>query len=270
MLGAILGDIAGSVYEFNNSKTDDPWSLDLLGNDVFFTDDSVMTIAVAEAILNIKGKGISPRKAFASSMRAWGRKYPYMSYGTNFNAWLKRDDMKAYNSWGNGSAMRVSSVGWSFDNVKDVLLYAGHSASVTHNHRQGIIGAQATALAVFMARIGETKESISKEISKRFKYDLTRTVDEIRPDYQWDESCQGTVPQAITCFLESESYEHAIRLAISLGGDSDTLACITGGIAEAFYKEIPEEWVTKAKVLLDMSLKEVLNTFKQTVLQEQE
>jgi ADP-ribosylglycohydrolase len=236
IIGAIAGDIIGSAYEFNNVKTLD---FDLFPKNAFFTDDSVMTMATMSALLN----GEPYEKAY----QRFGRNFPHRGYGGHFGDWIYEDEPKPYNSWGNGSAMRVSPVAWFCQNLEDTLAEAKRSAEVTHNHSEGIKGAQATAAAVFLARTGSSKAEIKQYIEETFQYDLSRTTDEIRPDYLFNESCQGTVPEAIIAFLESNDFEHALRLAVSLGGDSDTLACITGGIAEAFYKEIPakiNDWVS--------------------------
>lgn len=228
MLGAVAGDIIGSIYESRPIKTKD---FPLFHPRCRYTDDSVLTVAVAEAIL----QGVSYREALLEM----GRRYPRAGFGGSFFQWLCSEDPQPYNSWGNGSAMRVSPVGFAFGDEASVLGEAERSAEVTHNHPEGIKGAQATALAVFLARTGASKEAIRQRIEQSFGYDLSRSVDEIRPGYSFDVSCQGTVPQAIVAFLDSSCFEDAIRNAISLGGDSDTLACISGGIAEAFYQDIP-------------------------------
>ena len=228
MIGALAGDIIGSVYEFGSIKTKD---FPLFGPGCRFTDDTVLTVAVAQGILSDGD--------YRRAVLELGRCYPNVSYGSSFKRWLRASDPKPYNSWGNGAAMRVSPVGFAFQTVEDVLREAARTAEFTHNHSEGIKGAQATALAVFLARTTRDKDLIRAEIAARFAYDLNRTVDEIRPSYRFDESCQGTVPEAIIAFLDSSSYEDAVRNAVSLGGDSDTLACITGGIAEAFYGPVP-------------------------------
>lgn len=228
MLGAVAGDVIGSVYERRPIKTLD---FPLFHAHSRFTDDSVLTIAIADAIL----QGME----YAEALKTYGRKYPNAGYGGAFYKWIFAVESQPYNSWGNGSAMRVSPVGFAFATVEEVLHEAERTAIVSHNHPEGIKGAQATALAIFMARKGLDKETIRTEIKRRFRYDLERTVDDIRPSYRFDVSCQGTVPEAIIAFLDSHDYEDAIRKAISLGGDSDTLACITGAIAQAYYKEIP-------------------------------
>lgn len=252
MIGAIIGDIAGSVYEWNNIKTKD---FPLFSPGCFFTDDTVMTLAVAEGLMN----GGSA-EALVQAMKKYGRMYPDAGYGGRFSSWLFSEDNAPYNSWGNGSAMRVSAAAWMFDTLSDVEQYAKISAAVTHNHPEGIKGAQATAAAIFLARKGRSKKDIKAYIESKYSYDLSRTLYEIRPDYQFNESCQKTVPEAITAFLESTDFEDAIRNAISLGGDSDTLAAITGSIAGAAYG-IPEEIKQKALSILDECLLNVYQRF---------
>ena len=256
MLGAIAGDIIGSVYEWNNIKSKE---FDLFSPEAFFTDDSVLTVALAEAILNGEDYG--------QVMKRYYRRYPDAGYGGSFHQWAKGHDSKPYNSWGNGSAMRTSPVGYVFESLEEVLSKAKQFASFTHNHPEGIKGAQATAAAIFLARKEASKEMIKLYITQQFKYDLTRTIDEIRPDYEFDVSCQGTVPQAITAFIESENYEDAIRNAISIGGDSDTVACITGGIAEAFYGKLPKDIAETAMKTLDKNLRETVVRFQEKYIQ---
>lgn len=237
ILGAIAGDVIGSVYEFNNTRTTD---FPLFKRETTFTDDTVMTIAIADAILH--------NKDFAQTILDYGKRYPNRGYGTSFFKWLAHDTpAPPYNSWGNGSAMRVSAVGFAYNDLDTVLKKAEKTAVVTHNHPEGIKGAQATAAAIFLARTGKNKAEIKSYIEQKFGYDLDFTLDEIRPTFPFDESCQGTVPQSIVAFLESTDYDSAIRLAISLGGDSDTIACITGGIAIAFYKEMSQVIVDKIR-----------------------
>ncbi|MBM0652462.1 ADP-ribosylglycohydrolase family protein [Capnocytophaga genosp. AHN8471] len=237
ILGAIAGDVIGSVYEFNNTQTTD---FPLFKRETTFTDDTVMTIAIADAILH--------NKDFAQTILDYGKRYPNRGYGTSFFKWLAHDTpAPPYNSWGNGSAMRVSAVGFAYNDLDTVLKKAEKTAVVTHNHPEGIKGAQATAAAIFLARTGKNKAEIKAYIEQKFGYDLDFTLDEIRPTFPFDESCQGTVPQSIVAFLESTDYDSAIRLAISLGGDSDTIACITGGIAIAFYKEMSQVIVDKIR-----------------------
>ena len=250
MIGAIIGDIAGSIYEWNPIKTKD---FPLLPEKCFFTDDTVLTAAIAESIVT--------NNSYLESVRTIGARYPNSGYGGSFRKWLYSQVTEPYNSWGNGSAMRVSPVGFVFDTKEDVLREAKNTSIITHDHPEGIKGAQATALAVFLARTGHSKDDIRKQIQSKFKYDLNRTVDNIRPNYRFDVSCQRTVPEALIAFLDSTSYEDTIRNAISLGGDADTLACIAGGIAEAFYGEIPQEMIETAKNILTSDLLSTVNTF---------
>ena len=264
MLGAIIGDIVGSIYEFDNIKTK---NFNLFTNEMFFTDDTVMTIAIADAIIN----GAKPEN-FILSMKKWGGDYIDKSYGASFINWLKSENSEPYNSWGNGSAMRVSPCGWIAklsepfeEGLKLTEDLAKKSAEVTHNHPEGIKGAQATVSSIFFMRHGKSKNAIEEYknklkdyIQNKYKYDLNFTLNEIRPSYDFNESCQKTVPQAIVSFLESENFEDAIRNAISIGGDSDTLGAITGSIAEAAYG-IPEDIKEKAINYLDNEIKELYN-----------
>ena len=252
LLGAVAGDVIGSVYEFSRQKK---YDFPLFSDSSNITDDSILTIAVADAILL--------KRNYQDSIQEYSRKYPNPmgGYGARFHQWVYSNDPKPYNSFGNGSAMRVSAVGWAFNNVEDVLFEAELSAATTHNHPEGIKGAQATALAVFLARIGKSKENIKQEIVSRFGYDLDRMLDEIRPTYEFNEFCQETVPEAIIAFLESENYEDAIRKAISLGGDADTLAAITGAIAEAYYGGVPTEIVTEVRKRIPDALWDVIEKF---------
>ena len=239
MYGAILGDMIGAPYEFDRGNKTKDFTLFTGGSN--FTDDTVMTIAVAEALLNAEGKGEAEVKALViESMQKWGRKYPNAGYGGRFIGWLWEADPKPYGSYGNGSAMRVAAAGWLYDTIERTREMARLTAEVTHDHPEGIKGAQATAAAIFLARTGHSKPEIKQYVEQTFGYDLNRTCDEIRPTYHHVETCQETVPEAIIAFLESVSFEDALRNAVSLGGDSDTLACITGGIAEAFYG-MPQE-----------------------------
>ena len=260
MLGAITGDIVGSIYEFNNIKTK---KFDLFTDKSHFTDDTVMTFAIAEAVMN-GGKS----EDFISFMKLYGSFYPRAGYGGTFVRWLASDTTEPYNSWGNGSAMRVSPCGWIAkldipieEGIKQTEDLAKASAEVTHNHPEGIKGAQATAVSIFFMRHGKAKNAIDeyknklKEyIQNRYEYDLDFTLDEIRPIYKFDVSCQGSLPPSIVSFLESENFEDAIRNAISIGGDSDTLGAITGSIAEAAYG-IPEDIKEKSMSYLDGRLK---------------
>ncbi|ROQ92197.1 ADP-ribosylglycohydrolase family protein [Desulfosoma caldarium] len=250
MIGAIAGDIIGSVYEHRRIKTKD---FPLFDPRCHFTDDTVLTVAIANAILS--------REPYVDSVRRIARKYPHAGYGGSFMRWLNSPDAGPYSSWGNGSAMRVSPVGFAFTTEHEVLTEAKATAEMTHNHPEGVKGAQATALAVFLARTGSSKESIRSRIASLFEYDLDRTVEDIRPTYSFDVSCQGTVPEAIIAFLDSTSYEDAVRNAISLGGDSDTLGCVTGGIAEAFYGGVPHHIRAKVKELLTPDLWSVTEAF---------
>lgn len=250
MWGAIAGDIIGSVYEQHQIKTEE---FPLWAPGCRFTDDSVLTVAVAHAILT--------DESYGEAISAFGRKYPHAGYGGGFMQWLYSDPKRPYHSWGNGSAMRVTPVGFAFEGFEQVLAEAKKSAEVTHNHPEGIKGAQAVALAVYLARTGAAKKTIRSEITKRFDYDLSRSLSEIRPGYYFDVSCQGSVPQALTAFFESESVEDAIRKAVSLGGDSDTLACIAGGIAEAFFGKMPDEMVQHVRGMLPHDMQEVVDQF---------
>ena len=240
MYGAILGDIVGSPYEFdcNNYKAKD---FPLFSRRSDFTDDTVMTLAVAKALLSSRGQDDTAIKAaLVREMQQLGRAYPDRGYGTHFGGWLYEDDPQPYQSYGNGSAMRVSPAAWLATDMAETLRLARLTAQVTHDHPEGIKGAQATAAAIFLARTGHSKPEIKRYVEQTFGYDLSRTCDEIRPGYRHVETCQQTVPEAIIAFLESTGFEDALRNAVSLGGDSDTLACITGGIAEAFYGMPPE------------------------------
>ena len=277
MLGAITGDVVGSVYEFANTKD---YHFKLLSKDSNYTDDSVMTVAVADWLLT------DPELSYQGLedlMLAYAREHPCPmgDYGGGFRTWLFQperlydyDDRNGrlpyrsttgrhpYGSWGNGSAMRASAVGWCFDTLEETERVAEISAAITHNHPEGIKGAQATAAAVWMARSGKSQEDIRSYISSRFGYDLYKTYRDWHPSYHWEDSCQGTVPQAIICFLDSTDFEDALRKAVSLGGDSDTLACITGGIAEAFYGGVPGKLASKILKLLPDRFLSVLGTLQ--------
>ena len=253
MYGAIIGDICGSVFEWRNCKTTNPHTVSLTEPECRFTDDSVLTVATAEALLK--------KRDYAESYKDWGRRYPNVGYGGTFYRWLGSTSLEPYNSWGNGSAMRVSPVGWAFETLEETLAEAQRSAEVTHNHPEGIKGAQSVAAAMFFARNGTSKQEIKEYVELTFCYDLNRTTDDIRPDYTFDVSCQGSVPEAIICFLESDDYVHALQLAISIGGDTDTIACITGGIAEAFYRKIPDELIDFANARLSEPMKVVIAEF---------
>ena len=272
MLGAVIGDIAGSVYEFSNTRD---YNFEMFPAGSNFTDDTVMTMAVAEWALNndICADVETQTKLLESIMVDMAKNVPCPmgGYGAGFHTWLFRPERLIdyrtgrtasgrcpYNSWGNGSAMRTSSIGWLYDDMDTTLKVAETAASITHNHPEGIKGAQAVTAAIFMARNGASKEDIKKYITTKFHYNLDQSWEYLHDTYEWDSSCQGTVPQAIISFLASDNFESAIRMAISIGGDSDTLACITGSIAEAYYKDIPEYMVSKAMSLLPVRFRKVL------------
>lgn len=250
MIGAIAGDIIGSVYEWNNIKTKD---FVLFTQRNFFTDDSVLTVALADSIMT--------GKPYDENMRRFYSWYPDAGYGGSFRKWANNPETGPYNSWGNGAAMRISPVGFAYDDLETVLKKAKEFTEVTHNHPEGIKGGQATAAAILMARQGKSKDEIKTYIEKEFGYDLSRHVDEIRPTYEFNESSQETVPQAIRAFIDSTSFVDALRTAVSLGGDSDTLACITGGIAQAFYKGVPEDIQIRVYRILDNRLKGITQVF---------
>jgi ADP-ribosylglycohydrolase len=250
MFGAIAGDIIGSPYESRPIKTTD---FPLLSDQSTFTDDTVLTVATAYALIN--------RIDYGTAYRTMARAHPHRGYGGSFQRWFRQHAAPPYHSWGNGSAMRVSPVGWAFDDEETVLSEARKSAVVTHDHPEGIRGAQATALAIHLAKQGKHKEAIRLAIQSRFGYDLDRSVDTIRPDYDFRIACQDTVPEALVCFLDSHDYESAVRNAVSLGGDSDTLACIAGGIAEAFYGPLPESIRSLIDLRLPDSFKVVIAAF---------
>ena len=267
MYGAILGDIVGSPYEFdcNNYKAKD---FPLFSRRSDFTDDTVMTLAVAKALLSTRGQDDAAIKAaLVREMQRLGRAYPDRGYGTHFGGWLYEDDPQPYQSYGNGSAMRVSPAAWLAKNMAETLHLARLTAEVTHDHPEGIKGAQATAAAIFLARTGHGKEKIKAYVERKFGYDLSCTCDEIRPTYHHVESCQETVPQAITAFLESRDFEDALRTAVSLGGDSDTLAAITGSIAEAFYG-VPEELRQECRKRLTPKLAKILREWESVLYNE--
>lgn len=264
MYGAILGDIIGSPFEFDRGdKTKD---FNLFSRRSYFTDDSVMTLAVCEALLKV---GLDAtveeiEEAVITSMQSWGRRYPHAGYGGYFSQWLRLKHPQPYNSFGNGSAMRVSAVGWLYDSIERTRTVAKAVTQITHNHPEGIKGAQATASAIYLARNGASKQEIKEYIEKEFHYDLNRTLNEIRPTYHMDETCQKTVPEAIIAFLESKDFEDAIRNAVSLGGDTDTLGAITGSIAEAYYG-IPQTLITECRNRVDKEMRDVLDEFDHTL-----
>lgn len=252
MIGAIAGDMIGSMYEFDNRRTKD---FPLFGEATSFTDDTILSVAVADVLLN--------GGDYAQAFKAYYRRYPNPtgSYGARFQQWAASEDLQPYNSWGNGAAMRVSPVGFAGETLEVVLQEAERTAAVTHNHPEGIKGAQATAAAIFLARTGHSKADVREYVTQTFGYDLNRTVDDIRPVYTFNESCQETVPEAIVAFLDATDFEDAIRNAVSLGGDSDTLTCITGGIAQAFYKGVPDAIAKPVWARLDEPLTQVVKAF---------
>ena len=258
MIGSIIGDIVGSIYEFtpNNIKTK---QFEFFNPNGSYTDDSILTFATADWLLH--GGEV------AHYYSKYGEKYPWPmgGYGGGFKLWLVRSirhqDYRPYNSCGNGSAMRVGPVGWAFDTIEEILAKSKESAECTHNHPEGIKGAQATALAIMMARHGCDKNEIRSEIEKRFEYDLQFTCEQIRPTYTWGGTCQDSVPQAIVAFLDGEDYEDSIRNAISIGGDSDTIGCITGSIAEAYFG-VPADLRNSAMNYLPEELQSIISEFE--------
>jgi ADP-ribosylglycohydrolase len=251
MLGAIVGDVIGSVHEWAGTKTKD---FPLFTGQSTFTDDSVLTVAVAEWILT--------GQQLVDLLHTYTAAYPERDYGGMFHRWASARVREPYNSFGNGAAMRVSPVGFAFETIDEVLAWSKRSAEVTHNHPEGIRGAQATAAAIYYARRVRDKDQIRHTIESRFAYDLSTPLEQIRPVYGFDETCQGTVPQALAAFFESASYEDAIRNAISLGGDADTLACITGGVAEAYYGGTPHNLAAPVMKMLDKRLAAVVEQFR--------
>lgn len=255
MLGAILGDIVGSRFEFSPIKSK---NFDFFHPDCRFTDDSVLSVALADSLLT--------GSDFAAAMRRYYAAYPDAGYGGSFQRWARDPAMGPYNSFGNGSAMRVSPVAWFYNNLDKILEEAARSAAVTHNHPEGIRGAQAIACAIYLARQNRSKKEILSVIQWRCGYNLKRRLDDIRPGYAFDVTCQGSVPEAIVAFLESSNFEDAVRNAVSLGGDSDTIACMTGSIAEAFYG-IPEALAARVWSYLDEPLTRVTQDFIEQCMQ---
>ena len=251
MFGAIAGDVIGSVHEGMGTKIKD---FPLFDECSRFTDDTILTVAVASALLT--------GSDYIDAFHEFFHLYPQFGFGGSFIQWASERQLAPYNSWGNGSAMRVSPIGFAFDSIDEVMYQAKRSADVTHNHPEGVRGAQATAIAILLARKGQSKEDIKKHIEQQFNYNLNDRLDEIRETYKFDVSCQGSVPQSIIAFLESTSYEDAIRNAISLGGDADTMACIAGGIAEAFYGSVPEIIRSQVTELLDPRLRNIVAEFE--------
>ena len=250
LMGAICGDIIGSAYEGRKTKRFD---FQLFTHKSRFTDDTVMTVAVADWILS--GKDL------VQCVQKWGNRYPHAGYGGMFRSWLITNNPQPYNSFGNGSAMRVSAVGWAYDDINTVLEKAKESAEITHNHPEGVKGAQAAAVAVYLARPGKSKEEIKEYIKEKFSYFLDRTINEMRPSYHFDISCQGSVPESIIAFLESSDYETAVRLAVSLGGDADTMGAIAGSIAAAYYKTINPFILSECWNRLSPDIKQIIQDF---------
>ncbi len=250
MLGAIAGDIIGSIYEWNKTKD---YNFNLFTESSHYTDDSVLSVALADSILSGVG--------YTIKLKEYYRRYPNAGYGGRFVAWAISDNTNPYNSFGNGSAMRVSPVGWAYNSIDEVLEKAKESAAVTHNHPEGIKGAMSVASCIFLARTGKTKDEIKHYVTETFNYDLNRSYEEIKPTYDFDVTCQGSVPEAIICFIESDSYEDAVRKAVALGGDSDTQGCITGSIAEAFYGGVPKSIKNVVYSKLDDKLLLVVDKF---------
>ena len=255
MIGAIFGDMVGSTYEFHPTKD---YNFQLLTPDMRYTDDTVMTLAVANALMDTYGEDDDTiRRSVVQHMQHFGRKYRDAGYGARFYYWLDQRNPKPINSFGNGSGMRVSAAGWLYPTLADTLHIAKLTAEVTHNHPEGVKGAQAIAACIYLARKGVSKADMKHYIANTFHYDLDRTLADIRPWYKFDVTCQGSVPEAILCFLESDSYESAIRNAVSLGGDADTQACMAGAIAEAFYGDVPAAYKQEALDRLPTDLRAI-------------
>ena len=263
MFGAFLGDMIGAPYEFDQGDKTKDFPLFTKYSGV--TDDSVMTVAVADALLEARDLEVEQderemRKLLRDSMQSWGHKYPHAGYGHRFKMWLNGEVTHPYNSCGNGSAMRVSAVGWLYPDLFTTRLMAARTAAVTHNHPEGIKGAEAIASAIFLARTGRSKEEIKSYLEQEFSYDMSRTCDEIRPNYHHVEICQKCIPEAVTAFLEGTDFEDVIRTTISLGGDTDTLAAIAGSIAEAYYG-IPEKLIEIGKLYVPTPMLSVWERF---------
>jgi ADP-ribosylglycohydrolase len=252
MLGAIAGDVIGSVHEGAGTKTKD---FPLFSPYSTFTDDTVLTVAVADCLLS--------RREYTDVFHDYFHAYPQAGYGGSFIRWAGQRQREPYNSWGNGSAMRVSPIAYAYDSLAEILEEAKRSAEVTHNHEEGIRGAQSTVAAIFLARTGHSKEQIRDYVEREFGYDLRGRLDQLRPRYRFDVSCQGSVPQSILAFLEATDFEDTVRNAISLGGDADTMGCIAGGIAEAYYGGIPPAIEVRTIAALDERLRDVLVKFRE-------
>lgn len=259
MIGAVAGDIIGSVYEHSNTNKKE---FPLFVEESRFTDDTVLSVAVADSILN--------KISYTDSLKYWGLRYPDAGYGDRFSIWLSLDSPKPYNSWGNGSAMRVNPVGFAYENIDRVLNEAKVSAEVTHDHHEGIKGAQAVAAAVFLAKTGKNKTFIKEYIERKFSYRLDKQMHKTVRNHRFDISCQRTVPLSIWAFLESVDYEDAVRNAVSLGGDSDTIACITGGIAQAFYGSIPQYIIDNTRSRLTTEILKVIDVFSKRYVNNRE
>ena len=255
IIGAICGDVMGSVYEFHSVKTKD---FELFPYGSTFTDDTVMTIAIATWLVKDK----TSKEVLIDELKYWGRKYPNSGYGRMFMNWVHQDNPEPYESWANGSAMRVSPCAWVGNSLDEVRELAYTSAVVTHNHPEGIKGALATADAIYLARTGSGKDEIRSHVESEYGYDLSRTVDEIRPTYTFDVSCAGSVPESIICFLEADDFEDTIRNAVSLGGDADTQAAIAGSIASAYW-DVPEDIVEESLMWLDGDLLDAFLDFEE-------
>lgn len=260
LFGAMCGDIIGSAYEFTPTKD---LNFQLIKSSARPTDDSVCSIGIADALLIAASRHSNTLEEapFTESLQKWCRKYPRAGYGGHFHSWIRLEKPYPYNSWGNGSAMRVSPVGAISRNLNQVMTLAQESASVTHNHPEGIKGAQATAIAIYLALRGASKEEIKSLIEKGFGYDLSRSYYDIQPDYSFDVSCQGSVPEAIICFLTATDYESTIRHAVAMGGDADTMGAIAGGIAAAYYGEIPANLLSECEKRIPNDMKEVIRNF---------
>jgi len=258
MLGALVGDIIGSVYEFSNTKSTD---FELFYGGSNFTDDSVMTLAVAKWLVEDEAHTIH---YLIYCMQELGDRHPYAGYGGRFAGWLGEENPQPYNSWGNGAGMRVSPVGLYAKTLDEALALAALTASVSHNHPEGVKGAQAVAASVFLCKQGKSKQEIKDYVEKTFGYNLHRTIAEIRPNYEFDVSCQGSVPEAIIAFLAGNSFEEVIRLAISLGGDSDTIGAMAGAIAACMYP-IPDEIAERCDNILTDDLREIKDQFMEMI-----
>ena len=266
MYGAILGDMIGAPYEFDQGDKTKDFELFNKRKWIRYTDDSAMTLAVAKAIMDqgVNAGEADLKEAFVFNMQDIGNRYAQGEYGGRFSEWLRSRNPQPYGSWGNGSAMRASSIGWFFDSIERTREVAKWSAEVTHNHPEGIKGAESVAAAIYLLRTGKDKDKVREYICEEFGYDLSRTCDEIRPNYHHVESCQETVPEAIIAFLEGIDFEDSIRNAVSLGGDCDTLTCITGGLAEAYYG-VPDEFKKECEDRLPEEFLDILHRFNEIV-----